>query len=496
MLAGLRGRLVLGVLAGCVAAGLVGWWMVDALAADRLGDAATPEVVTLLRAVVLGAVLVAAGFGVATVWITTTTTRRALAQVAEGAEQIHRDVTRRIPIRASDPPDELRALATWLNYLAEDAQRSQQALGRERALLSAVAEGLTQGVIAVDAQARIELLNDAARKMVGVQSPLIGEALFDFVRVRELRELIERPEAGSAEIQLPAGPRMLVRVARKWGGDGRVLLLEDVTAMRRLETVRRDFVANVSHELRTPVAVIRANAETLMAGAKDDPVMAPKLIDGLHRNAERLARILADLLDLSRLDAGQYRLELGPVGVRGAIEQALTAVEPQATARKVEIATVIPSAGPDGEPIAIKGDPKALDQILVNLIDNAVKYTRPAGHVWVEAKADDTGVRIEVRDDGPGIAVKHRERVFERFYRADPSRSREAGGTGLGLSIVKHLVESMAGEVGVEPNAPAGSVFWLRLPRAAASQPIPITATPTVSSTVSSTVTPATGAAP
>jgi two-component system phosphate regulon sensor histidine kinase PhoR len=231
--------------------------------------------------------------------------------------------------------------------------------------------------------------------------------------------------------------------------------------------VRRDFVANVSHELRTPVAVIRANAETLMAGAKDDPAIAGRLIDGLHRNAERLARILADLLDLSRLDAGQYRLELASVPVRPVIEQSLSAVEPQAAQRNVTVRVDIP----DG--LAVRADPKALDHILVNLIDNGVKYGRPDGNVWVEARplGDGApgvapGVRIEVRDDGPGIADKHRTRVFERFYRADPSRSREAGGTGLGLSIVKHLVESMDGEVGVDPNLPHGSIFWLRLPRA------------------------------
>jgi two-component system phosphate regulon sensor histidine kinase PhoR len=191
--------------------------------------------------------------------------------------------------------------------------------------------------------------------------------------------------------------------------------------------------------------------------------MANRLIDGLHRNAERLARILADLLDLSRLDAGQYRLDLGKVGVKGIADQALTAVEMQAATRNVKVEIQIP------EHLVVKADPKALDQILVNLIDNAVKYTLVDGHVWVEARVDEDHVRIEVRDDGPGIAAKHRERVFERFYRADPSRSREAGGTGLGLSIVKHLVESMGGKVGVEPNQPNGSIFWLRLPRVIAS---------------------------
>jgi two-component system phosphate regulon sensor histidine kinase PhoR len=278
--------------------------------------------------------------------------------------------------------------------------------------------------------------------------------------VPQLFELLDADEAASAEVTLGTNRHALIKVAQKWGGDGRVLLLEDVTKVRKLETVRRDFVANVSHELRTPVAVIRANAETLLGGAKNDPEMAAKLMDGLHRNAERLARILADLLDLSRLDAGQYRLEIYSVPLQRAIEQSMTAVETHAQTRNVKVHVEVGDLG-------VKADPKALDQILVNLIDNAVKYTRADGNVWVEAKREDGTIRVEVRDDGPGIADKHRARVFERFYRADPSRSREAGGTGLGLSIVKHLVESMGGRVGVEPNLPTGSIFWLRLPASA-----------------------------
>jgi two-component system phosphate regulon sensor histidine kinase PhoR len=386
--------------------------------------------------------------------------RNSLTDLVNRTREVVRDPSRRI---ASDAiTDEAHELGEWINFLAEDADKSHRALARERMLLAAVAEGLTQGVIAVDNEHRIELLNDAARRMLGVTSSPLGEPLIDFVRVPELFDLLDSDVAATAEVQLPNTPRALIRTARKWGGDGRVLLLEDVTAMRRLETVRRDFVANVSHELRTPVAVIRANAETLMAGAKDEPVIAGKLIDGLHRNAERLARILADLLDLSRLDAGQYRMELSCVAIQPVIEQSLAAVEPLVAQRKVNVRVEVPAA------LAVRADPKALDHILVNLIDNGVKYGRPDGNVWVSARPDGDGasVRIEVRDDGPGLADKHRARVFERFYRADPSRSREAGGTGLGLSIVKHLVESMDGEVGVEPNSPQGSIFWLRLPQA------------------------------
>jgi two-component system phosphate regulon sensor histidine kinase PhoR len=392
-------------------------------------------------------------------WLAASALRAAIRDLVKRTRDVVRDPSRRIT-RDGSAEDELVELAEWVNFLADDAHKSHRALARERMLLAAVAEGLTQGVIAVDGEHRIELLNDAARKMLGVTSSPVGEPLIDFVRVPELFDMLDSDVAATAEVQLPNTARALIRAARKWGGDGRVLLLEDVTTMRRLETVRRDFVANVSHELRTPVAVIRANAETLMAGAKNDPAIAGKLIDGLHRNAERLARILADLLDLSRLDAGQYRMELSEVAITPVLDQAITATEMQATQRNVTVNVAIPDA------LAVRADPKALDHILVNLIDNGVKYGRPDGNVWVEAKPTGDDVRIEVRDDGPGIADKHRARVFERFYRADPSRSREAGGTGLGLSIVKHLVESMGGDVGVEPNVPQGSIFWLRLPRA------------------------------
>ncbi len=401
-----------------------------------------------------------------TSWCVFVWSRRPLDQLTGAVRDVVRDTARRVePVRGSGVTE--RQLADWVNFLADDADRSHRGLARERELLSTVADGLTQGVIAVDDDHRIELLNDAARKMLGVSSSPVGEPLIEFVRVPEVFALIEHDAEASAEVELQNGIRTLIRVAHKYGGIGRVLLLEDVTTVRRLETVRRDFVANVSHELRTPVAVIRANAETLLAGAKDDPVMGPKLIDALHRNAERLARILADLLDLSRLDAGQYRLDLTSVPLRALAEQTMTVVETQAARRNITVSIAVPAE------LAVKADPKALDQILVNLVDNGVKYGRADGNVWIEAKPEQNTVRIEVRDDGPGIAAKHRERVFERFYRADPSRSREAGGTGLGLSIVKHLAESMDGEVGFEPNSPTGSVFYLRLPRADLGQVAP-----------------------
>jgi len=441
-----RARLLfVAVALSLVAGGLYALFANDLGTLSLRGDVITLMIVAFIVAIIAGS----------TVYLAL---RRSLREVIAATKNVVRDPTRRVPIGDAPPGDEVREISEWVNFLAEDATKSHHALARERALLAAVADTLNQGVIAVDADHRIELLNDAARKMLGVSSTPVGMPLIESMRVPQAFELLGSADAAQAEVQLPNGTRALIRVGRKWEDDeGRVLLLEDVTAMRRLETIRRDFVANVSHELRTPVAVIRANAETLLGGAKDDPVMGAKLIDAVHRNSERLARILTDLLDLSRLDAGQYSMEVAPVALAAVCEQSLTAIEPQAAAREVEVKVDIPGG------LSVKADAKALDQIFVNLIENAVKYTKAGGHVWVEARSEGDRVRIEIRDDGPGIADKHRERVFERFYRADPSRSREAGGTGLGLAIVKHLVTTMGGDVGVEPNTPNGSIFWVRL---------------------------------
>jgi two-component system phosphate regulon sensor histidine kinase PhoR len=240
---------------------------------------------------------------------------------------------------------------------------------------------------------------------------------------------------------------------------GTVIVLRDVTEMRHLETIRKDFVANVSHELRTPVSVIRANAETLLGGALEHETKGPQFVQAILRSSERLSTLIADLLDLSRIEAGKYHLEIQSVEVDEAIRHAVEAISSTAQSRRVSH-DLSRSAQ-----LHVMADPMALEQVLLNILDNAVKYTKDGGQVQVRAMEHRSGVRFEVEDDGPGIPPQHRMRIFERFYRLDPGRSRELGGTGLGLSIVKHLVESMGGTVGVEPASPHGSVFWFVLPR-------------------------------
>jgi two-component system, OmpR family, phosphate regulon sensor histidine kinase PhoR len=262
-------------------------------------------------------------------------------------------------------------------------------------------------------------------------------------------------------VEVPATRRRVRILKAPQPGGGTVLVMQDVTTAHRLENVRRDFVANVSHELRTPVSVIQANAETLAAGALGDTANAPALVGAIHRNAERLAGLIEDLLDLSRLEAGQYRVDIEAVDIGAAAQRAVEALERVAEQRGTVIEVAV---GPD---VVAAADAGALHQVLVNVVTNAIVHTPEKSRVTITARPQTGGgVRIEVADDGPGIPASHRERIFERFYRIYPGRSRAMGGTGLGLSIVKHLVDAMGGRIGVGDNLPRGALFWIELPPA------------------------------
>jgi two-component system, OmpR family, phosphate regulon sensor histidine kinase PhoR len=374
---------------------------------------------------------------------------RSLRLLATQAREIARGGERRIDAWSGS---EIGDIGGSLNRMAEDIEQTVAALARERALLAAVLEGMSQGIVALDADHRVTVMNREAVAMLGLDAAPIGRHLIERVRLPAIHEIVAVPEdRGSAEVTV--GDKRLMVTATPFGSGGCILAVEDVTDIRRLETIRRDFVANVSHELRTPVSVIRANAETLLDGAKDHPVHGPRLLGGLHRN---------DLLDLSRLEAGQTRIAPDEVDVAEIARRAAASVADTAATKKIELAVDVE----DEADLRAVADGRALEQVLVNLIDNAIKYTPSGGHVWIDVLAAEGGVRIEIQDDGPGISPQHRERIFERFYRVDPGRSRDMGGTGLGLSIVRHLVTAMDGEVGVDPREPRGSIFWVRLPLA------------------------------
>ena len=388
---------------------------------------------------------------------------RTLRQLVLQARAIAGDHARRLPVPATS---ELAVLAGSFNQLAAELQRSVGALASERDRLATILEGMNEAVLALDAEEQVTLANRAATSLLGLDatasSAAIARAAFG---LPPLRALVQRAasanEAAVEEFALGregAARHILARAARLRAGPGTVVVLHDVTEVRRLETVRRDFVANVSHELRTPISVIRANTEALLDGALSEPEHAQRFLTAILHHAERLARIISDLLDLSRMEAQQQVLERSVVPLAPLVERAIETVADAAGDKGITLEHRIAAA------TTVVVDESALEHVLLNLLDNAVKYTPAGGHVSTQCTVGDGQVRIEVCDDGPGVAAQHRDRIFERFYRVDPGRSREMGGTGLGLAIVKHLVNALGGEVGVRAAEPRGAVFWFTLP--------------------------------
>jgi two-component system phosphate regulon sensor histidine kinase PhoR len=365
--------------------------------------------------------------------------------------------------------DEAAELGRTIDSLAENLSRTITDLQGERDLLQGVLQGMTEGVLLLDGEGRVALVNPALRESLLLDAEVAGKLLLEAVRHAGLRDLLDAARAGSqpvsGEIEI-AGlrPRRLLVHARTLPDrppGGLLAVFVDVTDLRRLETIRKDFVANVSHELRTPVAAVRSAAETLRGAMERDPAAASRFCEIIERNAERLQRLVEDLLDLSRIESREYRPQLEPLDL-SAIAQHLQALyRARVEAKPMGLSFALPTDLP-----RLKADRRALEQVLCNLLDNAVKYCPAGSSVTVRAEVENGKVRVRVADDGPGIAPEHLGRLFERFYRVDAGRSRDLGGTGLGLSIVKHLVEAMGGAVGVESTPGRGTTFWFSLPHA------------------------------
>lgn len=354
-----------------------------------------------------------------------------------------------------------RGRAEPLDLSAERDRLASQLALRQDLLLAALA-AMRAGAVVLDRAGRMTRIEGRAAELLGLDGPGEGRPLGEAARLPGVADMVARAGAEPAklEVELPGSPGtvVLARTAPLPGAEGRILLLNDVSERRRLEEVLRDFVANASHELRTPVTVLRASAEALADGALEEPEVAGRLVEAIQRNSVRLSDLLSDLLDLSRLEAGRFVPEPTVVPLADAIQRVADAVRQRAIERGITLQIEAPG---DLEGFA---DPGALHQALLNLADNAVKYTPSGGSVVLRAMPWEAGTRIEVVDDGPGIPPEHRGRVFERFYRVDPGRSREMGGTGLGLAIVRLLVRAMGGEVGLEPVLPHGCRFRVDLP--------------------------------
>jgi two-component system phosphate regulon sensor histidine kinase PhoR len=286
----------------------------------------------------------------------------------------------------------------------------------------------------------------------------VGRTVLQATRCDALHECAVRALAGAGdrlELTLPSVGKTVQAVAAPLPAGRALLVLRDLTAQKRAETVRRDFIANASHELRTPVSAITGAAETLLDMRVDDGVRS--FIELIARQAARLARLTSDLLDLSRLEAGVWPVEAGAFEVLPICEGALELVRERATQKGIHLGVDVASE------LMFRADPRAMEQILVNLLDNAIKHTPQGGRVTVLGDSAGAQIIVSVLDTGPGIEPRHQQRIFERFYRADNGRARTDGGSGLGLAIVKHLAQAQGGEAGVESGR-GGSRFWVRLP--------------------------------
>jgi two-component system phosphate regulon sensor histidine kinase PhoR len=371
--------------------------------------------------------------------------------------------------------DEVTELARALQKLVGAHARSIDLLRGERDLFERILDGMGEGVLVLDSDERIVLANQALRTMARLGEDIRGVPLLEGIRSAALKEALDTAREGEhvvREIELgrPMPRKLLARVSRlgeKRAGlatararseEWMIVVFHDVTDLRRLETIRTDFVANVSHELRTPVTAISMAAETLLAGALDDRADAAEFVGVIERHSQRLRQLVDDLLDLAKLEAKNFRLVLRDLELTPILEHAIDLMVDAGRRRRMTL-----KLAPGSEGVRARIDRRALEQVVTNLLDNAIKYAGEGTNVVVSVETDGDRVYVVVADDGLGIAPAHVGRVFERFYRVDAGRSRELGGTGLGLSIVKHLVELMGGTVGVESEPGKGARFTLRL---------------------------------
>ncbi len=354
------------------------------------------------------------------------------------------------------------------------AQRTQREveLAAQAERTAALFDRMVEGIIVVGPHGRIRLANRAAGVLFDFAPPASDRTVLEATRHHEVAALVARldgePEVLNHELRLDglAETRFLQVNALALRGtdgarDGAILVFHDLTRLRQLEAVRQEFVANVSHELRTPLSLIKSAAETLIDGGKIDPAVTARFLEIIDKHASRLTLLIDDLLLLARLDSGRIELQLQPVALRVAAQDALDDAALIARAREISLDNQV---APEAVAYA---DPERLRQVLANLIDNGIKYGRVGGHLAVGGRVLDRDyVELTVRDDGPGIPAEAKARVFERFYRADKARSREQGGTGLGLAIVKNVVQAHGGDVRVESAAGTGTEFFITLPAA------------------------------
>jgi two-component system phosphate regulon sensor histidine kinase PhoR len=434
-------------------------------------EAATPAYESL-RAVMLtgGAIALLVAFGIG-LFVAGRVTRP-VVEMQDVARQMSEG---NFDVRASvRSPDEIGTLGRSLNVMAGRLREKIGDLEEEQAKATAVLDAMVEGVIATDGHDHIILINERARLVFGLgRAGAERRPLLEVIRNVDLHDVLGESRIApvgtvvSREIKLAEPLERVLQVHAvplRFTGEARgvVMVLHDITELRRLEQVRTEFVANVSHELRTPLTAIHGYLETLLDGALEEPENARKFLEIVFRHTERLGRLTDDLTDLSNIELGRISLRLEPTAVADVADSVLAIIAPRAVAGQVAVGAKLPAGLP-----AVVVDRDRLAQILINLVDNAVKYTPKGGQVWVEGRVGEGGmVEVAVRDTGVGIPKADLPRLTERFYRVDKARSRDLGGTGLGLAIVKHLVLAHGGELDIDSELWKGTTVRFTLPTA------------------------------
>ena len=390
----------------------------------------------------------------------------AMTAVAEGMAR--GDYSLRLPATRAD---ELGELARALNRTAENSRNRMETIITDRNKLLSLLKGMVEGVVAVDREERVLQMNSAAGEILGASpESSVSKPIWEVTRVRQVCDTLSRTLRSKRDVrdELRLATRSQDQVVEMLAsplldGEGKlagaVVVLHDVSNLHRLQTVRRDFVANASHELKTPIAAIRALVETLIEDRSMPSPDRERFLDKIWNQSMRLSSLVTDRLTLSRLESSPGGPELRPINLRQPFRAAVQALLPTGEERGIAVHAEIPT-----DPVQVLGDAEALGQLTTNLLDNALKYTGRGGQVWARLKTENGRALIEVQDTGMGIAPQDQARVFERFYRVDKARSRELGGTGLGLSIVKHVAANHHGDVLVESTPGIGSTFRASFP--------------------------------
>jgi two-component system phosphate regulon sensor histidine kinase PhoR len=429
-----------------------------ALPLTQVESAVNSIIIIIIAAIAITAVLV-----ILAAWFVTRMTTRPIRELTRAAQKIASgEFGHRLSVGTRD---ESGQLAHAFNEMSEKLREMLATVSEDKARLTGILDNMADGVLLTNAEANIVLTNTAARNLLNIEADNTeGRPLIEVVREFEFNELLstclETGREQIAQFESSLSNRFLRVIAIPFSNDrpgGALLLIQDLTEVRSLQTMRREMVGNISHEFRTPLAAIKAMVETLRDVAVDDREAARDFLSRIEVEVDRMTQLVAELTELSRIETGKAELELEPMDISGLVEEAVAQIRPQAERQKLALETSLASGLP-----SVTVDKERVRQVMVNLIHNAIKFNRPGGNIRITTKSSGEAVSIEVTDTGIGIAREDLPHIFERFYKGDKSRAGQ--GSGIGLAIAKHVVESHGGNIQVESEEGKGTTFTINLP--------------------------------